>query len=327
MSKDGEIWVIAEQRQGVLMRITLELLGRALSLAAEVGANVGVVVLGNDTGLLCRELAQKGSDRLYCVEDDSLEHFNPELHGRIVAGLAGEFKPRVILLGATARGSAVSSAVAARLRTGLTAHCCEVNFSGQGRLRQVVPSLEGYYVFVSRRYPEMASISPGVLPLLPLENAGKGEIIKKDLSAICGSHEAGIKVLSFSRSEKPAVSLEDAEVIVAGGAGVGSDGWSMIEDLAEALGGVVGATRPAVDEGWVDHERLIGQSGKNVSPRLYIAVGISGDPLHLSGLKEQELFLAINKNPKAPIFRFAHYGIVADYKKVLPLLIEAVGRG
>ena len=324
MTRNGEIWVVAEQRQGELMRITLELLGRARSLAAETGADVGVVVMGKEADSLCHELAQKGADRLYCVQDEALEHFNPELCSRVVTELAKEFAPRVILLGATIQGSAISSSVAAKLKTGLTAHCCEVSFSEEGRLRQVVPSLEGYYVFTSHEYPEMATVSPGVLPLLPLEEAGKGEMVKKDLSSVLGSKEVKTRVLSFKKSEKPAVSLEDAEVIVAGGAGVGSTGWPMLEELAQALGGVVGATRPAVDEGWVDHGRLIGQSGKNVSPKLYIGLGISGDPLHLSGLREPELFFAINKNPKATIFQFAQYGIVADYKKVLPLLIDAV---
>ncbi|MEW5784552.1 MAG: electron transfer flavoprotein subunit alpha/FixB family protein [Bacillota bacterium] len=326
MKINGEIWVVAEQRQGKLIRITLELLGRALSLAAETEADVGVVIMGNKTDSLCRELAQKGADRLYCVENDSLEHFNPELYSRIVSELAREYKPRIILLGATVQGSAVSPAVAAKLGSGLTAHCCEVSLAKQGRLLQVVPSLEGYYVFVSHQYPEMATISPGVLPLLSLEKAGKGEIVQKELSSLSGYQDVKTKVISLKKSEKPAVSLEDAEVIVAGGAGVGSDGWAMLHELAEVLGGVVGATRPAVDEGWIDHERLIGQSGKSVSPRLYIAVGISGDPLHLSGLREPEMFFAINKNPKATIFQFADYGVVADYKKILPLLIETAGR-
>ncbi len=323
MSKNREIWVVAEQRQGELKRITLELLGRALSLAEEKGSQVGVLLMGKSNDNLCRELAQKGADRIYSIEGDVLELYNPELYSRVVAGLAKEFEPGVILLGATVQGSAVSSSVAATLRTGLTAHCCDLSFSEEGRLRQVVPSLEGYYVFVSHSYPEMASVSPGVFPLLPLEEAGKGEVVNRELSSIEGCLEIKTSVLSFEKSVKDAVSLEDAEIIVAGGAGVGSAGWSMVEDLAEALGGVVGATRPAVDEGWIGHERLIGQSGKNVSPKLFVAVGVSGDPLHLSGVREPELFFAINKNEKAAIFQFADYGVVGDYRKVLPLLIEA----
>ena len=323
ISGKREIWIIAEHQAGALRRNTLELLAGGQKLAGESAAPLGVILAGGrGTRELAGQLARYGADSIYCLEHPALESAHPELLSRVIAAAAGKYQPAAILLGATVKGAELAAATAARLRTGLTAHCCELSFNAGGRLRQVVPSLEGFCVFLSRGEPQMATISPGAWPLAEKPVPGKGKIIAVPLESLIEAGSLENRIHSSAVPVKPGVKLQESPVIVAGGMGVGSSGWPLLEELARLLGGVVGATRPAVDEGWAGHDQLIGQSGRTVSPRLYIAAGISGDPLHMSGVKKPGLSIAINKDRHAPIFKHVDYAVIGDCRLILLSMIE-----
>jgi len=315
------VWVIAEQREGKVLNISFELLSIGRQLADTLGGTLSAVVLGYKMRQESEELIYHGADRVYLADSPRLALYQQKLYTHVISSLAKEHKPEIILMGCTVLGQELAPAVAARLDTGLSSHCVNLRISEEGYLEQIIPAYGGVGVItcpVSR--PQMATIGPGVFNK-PKRNPEKsGQIINIDLLDL--PKKIGAETKSIVHEEPEEVPIEEASVVVAGGAGAATpEGWQMIKDLAKALNGAVGATRPPVDEGFAQDEQMIGQSGKTIQPDLYIGVGVSGEVQHTVGIERAKVVVAINNDPRAPIFEQADYGIVADFKEVLPLLI------
>jgi electron transfer flavoprotein alpha subunit len=329
MSLERKIWVFCEQQHDHLARVGLELVSKANQLAEKINGRVEAVVLGHHIHERdLRHLLRCGADLVLAVDDPLLEVYQCDGYVDILYDLVTEHYPEILLLGATDLGLDLAPALAARLDTGLSAHCIDLDIDEDGRLVQIVPAYGQACVatiLCLDRTPQMATVRPGSFPICE----GNGEtgqvrwvranLEPEQLRAIVVEHD----ILPATA----AMELESAEIVVAGGAGIGSqDGWQLVIELADALGGSVGATRPAVDEGWLGLDRMIGHSGRYVHPELYLGVGISGDMLHMVGMKDAHLAVAINKDPHAPIFNQVDYGIVGDYREIVPLLIRALKR-
>ncbi len=321
--KKPQIWVFAEQRGGVLHDVGLELLGKARELAAAADGSVAAVLLGEDVLPLSKTLMEYGADTILVADHSGLEHYRLLPYTQVLAEACRSHQPDIMLFGATSLGVELAPRLAARLETGLSAHCIDLQLDADGNLLQMVPGWGGGVVATITcpdHRPQMATVMPGVMKK-PQPAAGTGEVIRweigKDLEA------SGPRVLEVNQAETRELALESAEVVVAGGFGIGGpEGWQLLEELARLLGGAVGATRPPVDEGWASEEQMIGQSGKTVRPRLYIGVGISGMSHHVVGMDESEIVVAINKDPKAELFKFADYAVVGDYREIIALLLE-----
>lgn len=320
------VWVFAENHGGRLARVGLELLSKARELAGRLETHVAAVLLGNKIKGLAEELQDHGADRLYLAEHPLLDVYHSERHVHVLQGLVEQYKPEILLLGATRVGLDLAPCLAARLETGLSAHCIDLDVDETGRLVQYVPAFGHMCVakiLCSERNPQLATVAPGAFPVR-IGGGGKAETIRVSLDL----EAQPTRVTMVDHGTVPAsraAELESAQIVIAGGAGIGSlEGWRLLEEFADALGGAVGATRPAVDEGWAASDQMIGHSGKSVQPKLYVAVGISGDMLHMIGMRRAQMAVAINSDPDAPIFREVDYGIVGDYREILPLLIRGL---
>lgn len=318
------IVVIGEQKFGNVVPVTLELLGEAKKLAQKKGVEVLLLICGNNLGEELEKLSWFGADKITYFEHVLLENYTTEAYTKVISEYIQDIKPEAVLIGASTIGRDLAPRLAARLGTGLTADCTELDIDQEdGKLLQTRPAFGGNLlatIICPKNRPQMATVRPGVM-----HRAGQEEkktpikVIVPNLS----EKEILAKVLAVIKEKKQGVSLSEAEVIVAGGRGVGSqENFALLQKLAEALGGEVAASRAAVDSGWIEHERQIGQTGTTVRPKIYIACGISGAIQHLAGMQESECIIAINKNPKAPIFQSAHYGIVDDMFAVVPQMIE-----
>jgi electron transfer flavoprotein alpha subunit len=320
-----QIWVFIEQRGGVLHDVGLELLGKARELAAASGSTVTALLLGADVAPLTDRIIAHGADMVLLAEHPGLEPYRLLPYTAVLAKACREHQPSILLFGATSLGVELAPRLAARLNTGLSAHCIDLQLDADGNLLQVVPGWGGGVVATIRcaqHRPQMATVMPGVMEKIP-PALRSGQVI--NLAVGNDLDDSGPKVLEVQREESQALPLEAAEVVVAGGWGLGgADGWKLVEDLAGLLGGAVGATRPPVDEGWACDEQMIGQSGKTVRPRLYIGVGISGMSHHVVGMDGSELVVAINSDPKAPIFELADICIVGDFREIIPPLLEEI---
>ncbi len=321
----NQIWVFAEQRGGVLHVVGLELLGKARELADAAKKSVAAVLLGDKLAGLADRLMAHGADVVLVAEDDLLEPYQLLPYTAVLARACREYEPDIFLFGATSLGMELAPRLAARLATGLAAHCIDLKFDAEGELLQMVPGWGGGVVAAVRcpkHRPQMATVMPGVLK--KCEPARRSGEVKR-LTVVDRLDGSGPQVLEIYREALRERPLAAAEVVVAGGWGVGGkEGWSLLEELARILGGAVGATRPAVDEGWAKEEQMIGQSGKTVRPRLYVGVGISGMPHHVVGMEDSAFVVAINQDPQAPIFEVADVVIVGDYREILPPLREAL---
>ncbi len=324
----GEVWVVVEHDGASAARVSWELLGVARSLAEDLGSRPAAVILddGDNSQALIAEAFAFGAAAVYPADDPALSPFTTEPHSRALAALARERSPEVILLGATTKGRDLASAVATDLETGLTADCTELSIDPEsGLLRQTRPAFGGNIVatiITPGHRPQMATVRPGVFPLPESVSGASGETItwKPNLA-----QEFPVRQLKFAPTEEEEVSLQGADVIVSGGRGMRqAKNFMMLNELARELGGVVGATRGAVDAGWVSARQQIGQTGQTVRPALYIAVGISGAIQHLAGMQHADYIVAINNDPTAPIFDIADYGIVGDLFEVVPALIEEI---
>lgn len=319
------VWVFAEQRNGKVASIAFELLGAGRRLADSLGVELSAVLFGSsEEG--ARELIKYGADRVYLAQDPLLEKFNDEPYARLLASLINTHKPEIVLAGATPVGRSFFPRVAAILRAGLTADCTAFDIEPETRnLLQTRPAFGGNImatIITPNRRPQMATVRPRVMKRLEPDPSRRGEIIyvKPD------NLSSRTKVIDTVKEvSELSVNLQEAEVIVAGGRGLGdAKGFRMLEELASLLGGVVGASRAAVDAGWISYSHQIGQTGKTVCPKLYIACGISGAVQHLVGMQSSDIIVAINKNPEAPIFNVANYGIVGDVYEIVPLLIKKI---
>jgi electron transfer flavoprotein alpha subunit len=323
----GGVWVFAEQRHGVLAPVVRELLGEATRMAEVLYAPVAAVLLGDRVEHLVPELQAAGAQRVYLAEHPLLAEFLEEPYAAALTELARRFQPEIILAGATYAGRAFIPQVAAHLKTGLTADCTAFAIDpGKRLLLQTRPAFGGNImatIITPRTYPQMATARPGTFK--PLAGAGTpdGQVIRVEFNP--GASTPRSSFLSTVAEIKERVSLAGAEVIVAGGRGMKEPkNFKLLEELADLLGGAVGATRAAVDAGWIAYPQQIGQTGKTVSPKLYIACGISGAAQHLVGMQSSDFIVAINKDPAAPIFQVADVGLVGDVLEIVPALIQEI---
>ena len=319
------IWVFAEQRGGKVVPVAYELLGEGRRLADALGTELSAVLFGTGLDAEADSLAAAGADRVYLYEDPLLNEFHEDAYADALAKLIDAHKPEVVLAGATSIGRAFVPMVAIRVRTGLTADCTMLGVDLEKRmLLQTRPAFGGNIMatIVCPGYrPQMATVRPGVMKRLPEDKSRKGEVVKTKPASPMSSMTKLLKVIEEAGHT---INISEAEIIVAGGRGMGDKGFEMLKELADLLGGVVGASRAAVDSGWMPYPHQIGQTGRTVSPKLYIACGISGAIQHLAGMQSSDVIVAINKDASAPIFNVADYGVVGDVAEVVPQLIKAI---
>jgi len=322
------IWVLIEQEEGVPHPVSWELLGAAQRLAADLpGSVVEGVLLGHNVGHLPPLAFRYGAARVYVVDDPVLAIYRNLPYALGISTLAQKHRPEIFLIGATTLGRDLASAVATRLGTGLTADCTELTIDPEKKILAATrPTFGGNLmatILCRQHRPQMATVRPRVLPMPQPKAEAEGEVIREPLGLT--EDQVAVKLLRVIPNVGENVDLEYADVIVAGGRGLGGpEGFRLVEALANELGGVVGATRAAVDAGWIKATHQIGQTGKTARPKLYIAAGISGAIQHRVGISGSDFILAINTDPNAPIFQIANLGIVGDVYEVLPELIAQV---
>jgi len=323
-----DVWIFAEQRSGRLPNSTLEILGGGRQIAEKLDTGLAAVLLGHRVEPLAKELVAYGADNVYLIDNGLLSFYRSEFYAGILSDLIRKHHPAVLVLSATEVGMDLAPRLAARVKTGLTADCVRLDVDENHRLLQVVPAFGGNVmatIVCPECRPQMATVRPGVMRALKRDNDRQGTVRLIDVDL--REQDLRVRILDFVTDRPKALSIEDADTIVAGGYGVGSaESWKLIESLAEVLGGAVGSTRPPVDEKWALEEQMIGQSGKTVRPKLYIGAGISGELQHIVGIRDSKVIVAINKNRNAQIFKVADIGIVGDLRDILPLLISEIGK-
>jgi electron transfer flavoprotein alpha subunit len=321
------IMIYAEYRHGKVAPVSFELLGIGRQLADQQKVNLSAVLLGSGMDGTAEELVKYGADVVYQVDDPALEFFTDEIYGNILEDIIGEHKPEVVLAGATAIGRSFIPLVATALATGLTADCTQLEIRPEdGVLLQTRPAFGGNIMATIEcpyTRPQMATVRPRVMKT-PIPDPGrKGDIINFQPKA--ERLQSRVRVLRNVLQEQDQVNITEGDIIVAGGRGLDNEkGFELIRELADALGGAVGASRAAVDSAWIAYPHQVGQTGKTVNPKLYIACGISGAIQHVVGMQSSETIVAINRDPHAPIFDVATYGIVGDLFEVVPKLIEKI---
>jgi electron transfer flavoprotein alpha subunit len=317
------VWVIADQIDCRIQSVSFQLIGQARKLADELQTSVEVVLMGDGITDQPQELIAAGADKVYLGNAPDLSFYHPELYTDIIVSLAREQQPAIMLLGSTSMGRELAPLVAARLNTGLTAHCIDLVLDENQILEQRIPAYGGLLsIICPQKRPQMATVASGVFPKPAIDADRTGEVLQLEIPS---SVDRRIEILDVVMEEQEGVPLENASVIVAGGAGAGdADGWQQIDDLAGLLNAALGCTRPAVDEGWADLETMIGQSGKMVSPECYIGVGLSGELQHMVGIVGAQVMVAINNDAKSPVFEQVDFGIVDDCRAFIPVLIEKI---
>ncbi len=314
----NNVLVIAEQRDGVLKKVAFEMLGAGAELAAALGGQVEAALLGSGLDGLPDRLAQYGAKKVYVADDESLAAYSSEGYTNTLAAFLGKIEPAVVLIGATAMGRDLAPRLAARLGVGLASDCTAFEIA-DGRLLVTRPIYAGKALAQVRLKgdPQMATVRPNVLPAPEPDESATAVV--EPVAAAAGDVRA--RVVDIVGAGEGELDVAEANIIVSGGRGVGGpEGFAPIRSLAKTLGAAVGASRAAVDAGWIDHSHQVGQTGKTVTPNLYIACGISGAIQHLAGMKTSKVIVAVNKDPEAPIFKVANYGIVGDLFEVVPLL-------
>jgi len=318
------VWVWVEQFHGRAASISWEMMGQGRILADQLGTALTACVLGYGVGKVAEEAIAYGADRVFLADDPTLSIYRTEPYARILVDLVREYKPEIFLLGASARGRDLAGSVATLLYTGLTADCTGLEIDPQTRLlRQTRPAFGGNImaiILTPNHRPQMATVRHRVFEMPKPDPARRGQIVPVRVQL--SEEEIATKVIDFIR-ESEEVNLADARVIVAGGRGVGGpEGFKPLRELAQVLGGALGASRAAVDAGWIPYVHQIGQTGRTVRPDLYIACGISGAIQHRAGMSTSRVIVAINKDPEAPIFDIATYGLVGDLFEIVPALTE-----
>lgn len=325
----GGVWVFAEQRDGELQKVSLELLGKGREMADKLNTELVAVLLGYNTDEIAKELLAYGADKVIVADDQLLSHFSTDAYAKVICELSNERKPEVIFIGATFIGRDLGPRIAARLTTGLTADCTALDIDSEnGNLLATRPAFGGNLmatIVCADHRPQMATVRPGVFSKLEKdaakEDATKIEKINVNLTA----DDIRTKVQEVVKLAKEVEDIAEANIIVAGGRGVGSkENVAKLQELAEVLGGTVAASRAAIEKEWIDKEVQVGQTGKTVRPQLYIACGISGAIQHLAGMQDSDYIIAINKDENAPIMQVADLAIVGDLNKVVPELIAQV---
>jgi len=322
MPADKGVWVFIELKEGEIRDVSLELLSEGRKIAGKPGEGVCAVVVGGKIQKQQTDrLAHYGADRIYLVENPL--DYSAELYTEILVSLIRDQKPRIVLCGATATGKDLAPRVAARLKAGLGSDCTSLDLTEEGVLLQTKPAYGGRLSVefaLPETSPQIVTVRPGVMEMEKPNTSLKAEIMP--VAPQIGSVEPRSRVVDFIRADPKTISLSEADIIVAGGGGAGDrENFRLIEELAEVLGGTVGASRVPVDEGWVPFDKQVGQTGKTVEPSLYIACGISGTIYHTMGMKDSKAIVAINKDRSAPIFKLADMGIVGDLMEIVPAII------
>lgn len=325
----SEVWIWAEQRRGRLLGVSLELLNKGLELSNELKAELAAILIGDRAQDLAQELIAYGAGKIYLIEDPKLELYQSDIYARVMAGLIEQHKPQILLLGGTAIGMDLAPRVAAKVKTGLTAHCVDLHIEEVNNnpcLVAVVPGFGGNLmvkIVCPQQRPQMATVKPGVMERPSRNEKRAGQIMK--VEAQIKDEEFKCQTIEMVEQEPTGVPLEESEVVVAGGWGLNSaGGFKLVEELAEVLGGAVAGTRPAVDAGWISEEQMLGSSGKTISPRLLISIGASGQMHFTTGFLKSKVIVAINNNPKSPIFEVCDIGLVGDLRKIVPYLVEDI---
>jgi len=322
------ILVFAEQRDGIIQNVALELIGKGKELAALLNEEVTAVVLGHNIEGLAAELVAYGADNVIVADDEHLAIYDTEAYTQVLSKIINEKKPEIALVGATTIGRDLAPRVSARTVTGLTADCTMLEIGDDRELLMTRPAFGGNLmatIICPDHRPQMSSVRPGVMQKAERDTARTGKIenheVTLDLSKL------RVKVLKIVKEEEEKIDITEANILVSGGRGIGnSDNFAHLEGLAEELNGIVSASRAAVDAGWLGHDRQVGQTGKTVRPDVYFAMGISGAIQHVAGMEESDFIIAVNKDKGAPIFNNADLGIVGDASKVIPLITEEIKR-
>lgn len=325
MSNYNGVWVCLEQTQGKLAGVSFEMLSEARKLADQKKTQVSAVLLGHQVQGLAAQALGYGADKVYVCDEETLAQYRAESYCKVLQNLVQEYQPEILMLGATNNSRDLAARLASRLETGLSADCVALSIdSDTGSLVQTRPTYGGNImaeIVCGEKRPQMCTIRPNAMEKAEPDMARTGEIIP--VEANVKEDDLRTKVLEVIAKASGEISLTDAQIIVSGGRGLGDEkGFELIRELASVLNAAVGASRAAVDSGWIPYEHQVGQTGKTVGPKLYIACGISGALQHLAGMKTSDIIVAINKDEEAPIFSVANYGIVGDLYKVLPVMIE-----
>jgi electron transfer flavoprotein alpha subunit len=320
------VWVVAEHYDGALHSVSFELLGAGRKLADKLKVELAAVLIGHQLEEGANELIGYGADRVYLAEHQALAAFNDESYANVLTELIKDKKPEILLAGATAMGRSFIPRVAVAVETGLTADCTGLDIGDDGLLYQTRPAFGGNVmatILCPRRRPQMATVRPMVMKKPDFDKERRGVV-----EAFTPSPKAAasrIRVLERVSQEQETARITEADVIITGGRGLQkAENFKIIEEVALLLNGAVGATRSVVDEGWVPYSHQVGQTGKTVSPKLYIACGVSGAIQHVVGMQGSEIIVAVNKDPSAPIFDIVNYGVVADLFEFLPALVKKI---
>jgi electron transfer flavoprotein alpha subunit len=334
-NREGDVWVFAEQEDASLNDVSVELCSKARQLADRLGVGMAAVLPGCNVRELAGQLIAHGADRVYHVHDPRLDFYRTLPYSRVMCQLIAKYKPQIVIYGATAIGRDLAPRIASEMRAGLTADCTDLDIGDyrdsktkrthQNLLLQIRPAFGGNIIATivnHYRWPQMATVREGVMRLDPGDPNRTGQIIDEEIQF--NDFDLAVRLIERHREERK-INLKASRIIVAGGGGVGSkESFQLIRDLAGAIGGAVGASRAAVDSGFIAKEHQIGQTGTTVRPALYIACGISGQVQHRAGMEESAKIIAINWDRQAPMFGVAHYGIVGDLRKVIPTMIKAI---
>lgn len=317
------VWVFAEQREGQLQKVSLELLGEGRKIADKLGSKLTALLIGSKVQNLVEDLSRHGADEVLVVDAPELEHYTTDGYTKAICELANAKKPNIIFIGATFIGRDLGPRVAARLETGLTADCTSLDVDVEsGDLLATRPAFGGNLmatIVCPDHRPQMATVRPGVFEKLPL---GENDATVENVEVKFNSNDIRTKIVEIIKEHKDIVDISEANALVAGGRGIGSEeNFKMLKELAEVMNGSIAASRAAVEKGWVDKDYQVGQTGKTVRPNIYVACGISGAIQHAAGMQDSDMIIAINKDANAPIMKIADYAIVGDVNKVVPEFI------
>lgn len=317
------IWIIVEQRNGQIRKVSLELLSQGRQIADQAGENLVAVILGQNIERLAGEVASYGADKVILAEDDKLAEYTTGAYTSVLNQLIRKDEPQAVLIGNTAVGKDLAPRLAQRLGVGMASDCTGMEYDANSFLTFKRPVYAGkaFAHIASQARPIVASIRPNTFPVAAADSSRQAEVVKADAQIDPADLKAMVKEVAIAASKRP--ELTEANIIVSGGRGMkGPENFVILEELADVIGAAVGASRAAVDSGWREHKFQVGQTGKTVSPTLYIACGISGAIQHLAGMGSSKFIVAVNKDPEANIFNVADYGIVGDLFEVVPLLKE-----
>jgi len=327
LSQYQDVWIVAEIKDDKVRKVSFELLGKAKELADDLKQKVCVFLLGDNVKKFAQDFSNRGANRIYVAEHEALKDYYTETYSSVVTGIISKYRPNIVLYPATINGRDLAPRVAATLELGLTADCTGLSIH-DGLLLQTRPAFGGNImadIICPATRPQMATVRPNVMEMAPIQDSNNAEIIDIPVNIDLQGVKVKTKEVISETTSECGIPVCEADTIVSGGRGVGSkENFKLIEDLAKVLNAAVGASRAAVDLGWIPKSQQVGQSGTTVSPKIYIACGISGTIQHLVGMKSSDIIIAINKDPEATIFNVANYGIVGDLCEIVPLLTKAL---